>query len=358
MIPTATGGRRLMDSKKEGFDLKGTTLDELVEFLAGLNEQGFRARQVMKWLYGRGATSVEEMTDLPLDLRMKLRGGCKLTNLEAVTSRRSRADATTKYLFRLEDGKTIESVYLPHEGRNTICVSSQVGCPYDCKFCATGMGGFSRNLTAAEIVDQVIKVGGDQGERISNVVFMGMGEPLANYDEVLKAIDLLNSKDGLRIGMRRITVSTVGLVPAIRRLAAEKLQLTLAISLHAPTDEVRNKIVPINRKYPIDALMTSAEEYHRKTRRRISFEYTLFEGINDRTEDAHALAKLMSRVPSHLNLVTYNITTDLFRRSSEERKNKFMAVLQRRRIEVTVRKSKGRDIEAACGQLRSTVEAI
>jgi 23S rRNA (adenine2503-C2)-methyltransferase len=275
-------------------DLKGMTLDELEAFAAKLGEPPYRGRQLAHWLYPGGATSFADMTDLPASLRARLTREAQLTSLARVSEITADGGDTIKYLLRLSDGATIETVYMRyHDGRHSVCVSTQVGCGMGCTFCATGLAGLTRNLTAAEIIDQVIVVQRLTGDRVSNVVFMGMGEPLANYDATLRAVHVLNAAYGLNIGMRRLTLSTVGLVPQIRRLASEQLHLTLAISLHAPTDALRDRLVPVNRKWPVAELLDAGADYVRQTGRRVSFEYVLLEGVNDTPSLAATLGDLL-----------------------------------------------------------------
>ncbi len=362
------------------------TVDELEAFAAQLGEPSYRGRQLAHWLYQRGATSFAEMTDLPSSLRARLAEEAQLTSLVRVTAIAADDGDTIKYLLRLSDGATIETVYMRYQdGRRSVCISTQVGCGMGCTFCATGLAGLSRNLSAAEIIDQVLLVQRLTGSRVSNVVFMGMGEPLANYDATLRTVRVLNAPSGLNIGMRHLTVSTVGLVPQIRRLAAEQLQLTLAISLHAPTDDLRDQLVPINRKWPVAELLDAGGAYVRQTGRRISFEYVLMEGVNDTPALAATLGDLLrSRsqgltvddggaaaegIPVgasqtdassagnafHVNLIPWNPVYGLqYRRPGRARVEAFVEELRQRGIPVTVRLERGIEIEAACGQLQRT----
>lgn len=356
---------------RDPLELKGLSLEELTEFARSLGEPAYRGHQLAHWLYQEGASTFEEMTDLPVAFRARLAEAAQLTPLVLGTVVRADGGDTLKYLFRLGDAASVETVFMRYEdGRRSVCVSTQVGCGMGCTFCATGLAGLTRNLTTGEIVDQVLQVSKAVGERISNVVFMGMGEPLANYGPTLKALRLLNAPYGLGIGMRHLTVSTVGLAPQIRHLAKEKLQLTLAVSLHAPTDELRNTLVPINRRWPLEELLDACREYITETRRRISFEYVLLEGINDSASLGATLAELLTRqlvlaaeggqAPSaaaafHVNLIPWNpIFGVQYRRPDAARVAAFRAELVDRGVPATVRLERGIDIDAACGQLYRT----
>jgi 23S rRNA (adenine2503-C2)-methyltransferase len=365
------------------------TLDELEAFASQLGEPPYRGRQLAHWVYPRGATSFDEMTDLPSSLRARLAHEAQVTSLVRVNEISADAGDTVKYLLRLSDGPTIETVYMRYkDGRHSVCVSTQVGCGMGCTFCATGLAGLTRGLTAAEIIDQVILVQRLTGERVSNVVFMGMGEPLANYDATLRAVRVLNAPYGLNIGMRHLTLSTVGLVPQIRRLAAERLQLTLAISLHAPTDALRDQLVPINRRWPVAELLQAGADYVRETGRRVSFEYVLLEGINDTPALAATLGDLLQAQsvgltireagsegegipvgisqtdivrgpnPFHVNLIPWNPVYGMqYRRPARARVEAFVGELRQRAVPVTVRLERGVEIAAACGQLQRTTGA-
>ncbi len=340
-------------------DLKGLLPEEIAAALAPLGAPAFRAKQLFAWLHRRGVTRVDEMTDLPADLRQTLSTHFHLT-AHSMLERATAADGTTRYLFGLADGQTIESVYIPEATRATLCVSSQVGCPFGCTFCATGQSGFTRNLTAAEIVDQVYRVQAElpEGRRITNVVYMGMGEPLANYDAVIRSVRLLIHPLGLDLAQRRITLSTVGIVPGIERLAQEGLQVNLAISLHAPTQADRVKLVPIARKYDLDSLMAATRRYVQTTGRKVTFEYTVVPGSNDREADAEALAALVRRLQSLVNVIPLNPAEGqpagmrLHPQELRARAEQFAEMLRRRRVEVAVRASRGGEVTGACGQLR------
>jgi 23S rRNA (adenine2503-C2)-methyltransferase len=300
------------------------------------------------------------MTDLPHKLRGRLEDLFGFDGLEVVRVLGSR-DTTRKFLFRLTDGNLIETVLIPaspalygeKSDRRTICISTQVGCAYGCKFCASGLEGFSRNLRANEIVDQIIAVERESREKIDNIVFMGMGEPLANFDNVMRAIRIINAAWGLGIGARRITVSTSGLAPQIRRLADESLQIRLAVSLHGATDDVRDQIMPINRRYSIETLMSACDYYAAHKKQRLTFEYILIAGVNDSDEQANLLAQHAQRLCAKVNLIPYNTVHGLeWSRPSRNRQEKFLSILREREVAATLRREKGHDIDAACGQLR------
>jgi len=333
-------------------NLTGMNLAELEAFVGSLGERRFRARQLFSWIYGKGTRSFDEMTDLSKGLRARLKDIAVIGGLAVTTTERSREDGTTKFLFELEDGERIEAVWIPEEGRRTVCISTQVGCPVDCGFCATGMMGFRRQLTAGEIIDQLLAVRRTMGEPITNVVVMGMGEPFLNYDQVIKACTLATDPNALNIGHRKIVISTSGFVPAIRRFADEGQKFKLAISLNATTDEDRRRLMPaVAKKYPLSELFSAAQYYVRRSRRRVTFEYVLLEGINDRAEDARRLHQFLQRLPCKLNLIPYNPTRGHFQRPSEERILAFYRLLEGLPAVVSIRWSKGSDIDAACGQL-------
>jgi 23S rRNA (adenine2503-C2)-methyltransferase len=339
------------------------------ELIVAMGEPAYRAAQLAKWVYQNMALEYQEMTDLPLALRQKLSDKIKLHSLNPVKLIAGK-DGTVKALFSLADGKTIESALMYYDAdkggeRHTVCVSTQVGCAVGCPFCATGQQGFERNLTPGEIIDQVLYFahhlleqengsGNIQPKHISNVVFMGMGEPLANYANLLQAIRMLNSPEGFGLGARNMVISTAGLVPQIKQLAKEKLQVGLAVSLHASDNALRNKLVPINRKYPLEQLMAACHEYNRSAGRRLSFEYTLFNGINDSVRQAHALAELIQGLKCHVNLIPANITSvPSFLPPPRKVILAFKEELNRCRVNVTLRERRGQDINAGCGQLRS-----
>ncbi|MEY2479729.1 MAG: rRNA (adenine2503-C2)-methyltransferase [Verrucomicrobiota bacterium] len=325
-----------------------------------LGEPPYRAKQIADWLYKKRVDAIERMTDLPADFRAGLEKIHPSQSLEVVRVLGSR-DTTQKFLFRLCDGNLIESVLIPaspalygsRSDRRTICVSTQVGCAYGCKFCASGLDGWTRNLSAGEIVDQLIAVERASGDKIDNVVFMGMGEPLANFENVMRAIRIINAPWGLGIGARHITVSTSGLAPQIRQLADESLQIRLAVSLHGATDEVRNQIMPINRRYKIDMLLSACNYYAARKKQRLTFEYILIAAVNDADDQAHLLAKHAAKLSAKVNLIPYNSVAGLaWSRPSRNRQEKFLSILRAAGVAATLRREKGHDIDAACGQLR------
>ena len=337
----------------------GITLEELADFLEKRGAASYRAKQITDWIYKKRVASFDAMTDLPNELRYELAAELETPKLEVVRVLGSK-DTTQKFLFRLRDQNLIESVLIPaspalygqRSDRRTICVSSQVGCAYGCKFCASGLEGFSRNLDAAEMVQQLIEMEKASGEKIDNVVFMGMGEPLANLKNLLRAIRIINAPWGLAIGARHITVSTSGLAPEIRELANESTQFRLALSLHGATDDVRSQIMPVNRRYPLKVLLEACDYYVAK-KGRITFEYILIAGLNDTDEQARELAKIARRLSAKINLIPYNTVEDLnWSRPSRERQEQFQSILRKHGVVATLRREKGHDIAAACGQLR------
>lgn len=333
-------------------NIKDFNLEELEDFfVTSLNEKKFHAKQVFDWIY-KNVTSFSEMTNLSLELRQKLNDNFDLC-LNNILNKQVSKDGTIKYLFGLADGNAIESVFMKYHHGNSVCVSSQVGCKMGCKFCASTGIGFIRSLTAGEIVEQLLAIKRDTGEEISNVVFMGIGEPLDNYDNVTKAIKLINNPHGLNIGARHISISTCGLVPKIYKLAEEKLQCTLSISLHASNDKKRSELMPINDAYNIEQLLTACKDYIKMTNRRISFEYALVENKNDSLKDADDLAKLLKGMIAHVNLIPINkIDGEPYSASQKEKILAFRDYLNDKGIVATVRRRLGADIEAACGQLR------
>lgn len=331
-------------------DLKSMTLDEQGELLKGLGQPAFRARQVFSWLH-RGAASFEEMSNLPKDLREQLARLCALSRPAVARKQVSREDGTIKYLWRLADGNCVETVLMRYRHGNTVCVSSQVGCRMGCAFCASTLGGKVRDLTAGEILDQVIFTQLDSGRPISNIVMMGIGEPLDNFDNVLRFLELVNCPEGLNIGMRHISLSTCGLVKKIDKLAEYGLQLTLSVSLHAPDDETRNALMPVNRGVGVDKLLETCRRYFEKTGRRISFEYAMIDSVNDADWQADLLARRLAGTGSHVNLIPLNHVEESPLKPSR-RVREFQRRLEERGINVTVRRSLGGDIDASCGQLR------
>ena len=338
-------------------DIKSMTLAELTqEFTTDLGEPKFRAGQVYTWLH-RGARSFDEMTNLSKTLREKLAQRYTLTFPTVARRLESQKDGTIKYLWRLTDGNCVESVLMRYHHGNTVCISSEVGCPMGCAFCASTLGGLVRRLTPAEMLDQVLFTQLDSGLPISNIVLMGIGEPLDNYDTVLRFLQLVNSPEGMNIGMRHISLSTCGLVDRIDRLAEENLQLTLSVSLHAPTDEVRSRIMPVNRKYPVDTLLAACRRYFEKTGRRISFEYAMIRDVNDTPEMAQLLLKKLRGIAAHVNLIPLNeVAESPLKPSLPETVRAFQQTLEQHGIPATVRRTLGSDINASCGQLRRKFE--
>jgi 23S rRNA (adenine2503-C2)-methyltransferase len=335
-------------------------LDYLPEEWALGDGPAFRRQQVTEWLYHKRANSIAEMTNLPAALRQQLETAYDFTALKLAKLQGSH-DTTRKLLWELRGGDYIESVLIPaspdlfgeRSDRFTLCVSTQVGCAYGCKFCASGLDGWKRNLTAGEIVAQIIETERATKTRINNLVFMGMGEPLANYNNLMKALEILNAPWGIGIGARHITISTSGLAPQIRELADQPLQIRLALSLHGATDEVRQQIMPVNRKYPLKELLEACAEYQLKKRKMMTLEYILIEGVNDSLEQASILAKHAKRLHAKVNLIPYNTVEGLeWRRPTDVAIDRFEAVLHAAKITATVRREKGHDIDAACGQLR------
>jgi len=327
-------------------------INELEKFFAGIGQKKYRAKQVFSWI-ARGAVSFDEMTDLPLSLREELKLLARVSCLNIRKKFVSAVDGTVKYLFGLDDGNIIESVLMEYNHGYTACVSSQVGCKMGCSFCASTIAGFRRNLTAGEILEQVLAIQRDRGVKVSNVVVMGIGEPFDNYDNVIKFLRLANSHDGLNIGYRHMTVSTCGIVPGILRFADEGFQVNLAISLHAPNDRIRAKLMPVGRKYRIDKIIEASKIYTEKTNRRIMFEYALIEGVNDSPENAAELAFLLKGLLCLVNLIPVNSVDGIsYRQSGRKRIEQFAAILKDKGIETTVRRELGSDISAACGQLR------
>ncbi len=340
-------------------NLLGMTRGELESLFADMGEKPFRARQLMQWVYGRSVRNFDEMTDLSLALRSSLAERLRFA-LPQIRSREDAADGVVKWQLEAGDRQAIETVFIPEEGRGTLCVSSQVGCAMDCPFCATGRQGFNRNLSAEEIVGQVVlarrELGAEGPRRISNIVFMGMGEPLANLRAVTRAVDLLLDDLGFGLSRRRVTVSTSGLVPQMRRLA-ETSNCALAVSLHAPNDALRDRLVPINRRYPIAELLAACWEYARAARLKdVTFEYVMLAGVNDGREHARQLAKLLANRPAKVNLIPFNAFPGSgFERSSQRMVDAFRQVLLQAGIITITRKTRGDDIAAACGQLAGRV---
>ena len=341
-------------------DIKSLQLHELEVTVREFGEPVYRAKQIADWLYQRRVQAFDEMTDLPRQFRARLSELFTFSKINVVRVLGSR-DTTRKFLFRLSDENLIETVLIPaspalygsRSDRRTICVSTQVGCAYGCKFCASGLDGFSRNLRPNEIVEQIIAVERESGEKVDNIVFMGMGEPLANLDNVMRAIRIINARWGLGIGARHITVSTSGLAPQIRKLADDLLQIRLAISLHGATDEVRNQIMPINRRYNLDKLLEACDYYAKQKKQRLTFEYILINNVNDSPEQARRLGRIARRLGAKVNLIPYNTVQGLpWSRPQLEQQDQFLSILRASGVAATLRREKGHDIEAACGQLR------
>lgn len=330
--------------------LLGMTTEELQTLCESMGQPKFRGKQVARWIYTRNAESTDAMSDLPAQFRTMLQEVAVVRESTVITENRS-PDGTAKYLLQMQDKQRIEAVLLPYKDRTSVCASTQVGCAAGCTFCATAIGGFSRNLTAGEIVEEILTLQQYSQRRISNVVFMGMGEPLLNYENLLKSISLLTHEVG--IASRHITISTVGIIPRIRTLAAEKLQVTLAISLHAPDDELRRQLIPVAARYPLDELIEACRYYTEQTHRRITFEYLMLNGINDSVECAKKLAALLRGMLCNVNLIPYNGVDGLeLRRPSRLQITAFRSTLEDAGIVVTQRMEKGSSISAACGQLR------
>ena len=333
-------------------DLRSLPLEELTAQLKSNGYPAFRAKQIREWL-DRGVTDFDKMTNLPKDLRQKL---AEIYTVPGVTILRklvSAIDGTVKYLFQLDDGETVESVLMQYKHGWSQCLSTQVGCKMGCTFCATGMGGFIRNLSAAEMIGQIEAAQKDTGVRVSSIVLMGMGEPLDNYEQVVRFLRMLGEEGGVHIGMRHISLSTCGVVPGIYRLMEEQIPLTLSISLHAPNDEIRSQSMPVNRRWPMDDLLRACRDYIAATGRRISFEYAMIDGVNDFDAHAAELADRLRGMLCHVNLIPVNaVKGTTQKRSSRERIRSFMDVLEKKGINVTVRRTLGADINASCGQLR------
>ena len=333
-------------------NIKDFSLEELKEELKNINEKPFRAEQIFKWIFQENVTSFDEMTNLSLELREKLKQNYTICEFN-ILKKQIASDGTIKYLFDILDGNAIETVLMKYHHGKSLCVSSQVGCKMGCKFCASTGARFARNLTSGEIVEQLLAVQRDENIKISNVVFMGIGEPLDNYDNVLNAIAILNNPKGINIGARHISISTSGLVPKIYELADRQMQCTLSISLHATNDKKRSEMMPVNNTYNIEKLMKACKYYIEKTNKRISFEYALAKDNNDNLKDAEELAKLLNGMLCHVNLIPINkIENGKYIKSTNENIIKFRDYLNSKGITATIRRELGSDIDAACGQLR------
>lgn len=336
-------------------DLRSFTLEKLTEEMKSLGEKPFRAKQIYGWLHQKHVTSFAEMTNISKDLRKKLEENYTLKNLKIVEKLVSKEDNTSKYLFDIGDNIVIESVLMKYSYGNAVCISSQAGCRMGCTFCASTIGGLERDLLPGEMAGQIYEIQRDTGERVSNVVIMGSGEPLDNYDNVMDFLEIIHSKEGNNLSHRHITLSTCGIVDKIYKLAEEKLQITLAISLHAPNNEIRQNTMPVARKYDYDSLIKAAKYYADTTKRRVTFEYALIKGVNDGEDNARELASRLKGLMCHVNLIPVNdVKENNYVRSTEENIRSFAETLQKLGIETTIRRKLGSDINAACGQLRKS----
>lgn len=337
----------------EKIDIKSMTIEELEAFLAELGEPKFRGKQLFDWLHAKQVDSFSEMTNLSKALRQKLEEKAEIRGVSIVRRLVSQIDGTRKYLFALSDGAIIESVWMEYEHGNTVCISTQVGCRMGCKFCASTLEGVERSLTAGEMLSQIYAIQKDCGARVHGTVLMGSGEPLDNYENVVRFLRLINDPRGQNMGQRHITISTCGLVENIYRLAEEDLQITLAVSLHAPNDAIRTQTMPIAKVYDMEQLLRACKAYAEKTKRRITFEYALIRGVNDGEEHARELARKLKELLCHVNLIPVNDVKERnYIKSTQEQVKRFAAILNEKGIETTVRRKLGSDIDAACGQLR------
>ena len=337
-------------------DLKSMLPAELEAYLKALGEPKFRAKQVFTWL-SRGVESFEEMSNIPKSLREKLEADALISTLKLLRKQVSAQDGTMKFLWELADGNAVETVVMRYEHGSTVCISSQVGCRQGCAFCASTIGGLVRNLSASEMLDQVLWSEKESGGKISNIVIMGIGEPLDNYDNVIKFLRLVNHPDGMNIGMRHISLSTCGLTEKLPALAEEDLQITLAVSLHAPDDETRSRLMPANRGRGVESVAAACEDYFRRTGRRITFEYAMIDGVNDSLAQAEKLAAIARRVGAHINLIPLNhVEERQFAPSRPEQMKAFCRVLEEKGANYTIRRRLGGDVDASCGQLRRRTE--
>ena len=333
-------------------NLKSLTQPELADILKQLGQPAFRVKQVFTWLH-KGVGSYDEMTNLPKALREALARDYPLYTPKVVRKQESQKDGTIKYLWQLSDGNCVETVLMRYRYGNTVCISTEVGCPMGCAFCASTLGGLVRRLEPFEMLDQVLFTQVDSGLPVSHIVLMGIGEPLDNFDNVMRFLELVNSPEGMNISMRHISLSTCGLVPRIDQLAKRKLQLTLSVSLHAPNDQVRSTIMPVNRAYPMDELLAACRRYYDATSRRISFEYAMINGVNDRESDAQELLRRLKGLPAHFNLIPLNhVEESPLKPSTKTAVARFQKILEDGGIPTTVRRTLGGDIDASCGQLR------
>lgn len=334
-------------------DIRAYGYEELQKEMATIGEKAFRAKQIYEWLHVKLVDHFDEMTNLSKALREKLEENYEILPVVMLERQISQIDGTNKFLFRLYDGNVVESVLMKYKHGNSVCISSQVGCRMGCKFCASTIGGLERNLKASEMLGQIYQIQKISGERVSNVVVMGTGEPMDNYDNVLRFLELITSEDGLNISQRNITISTCGIVPKIKELAQKHLQITLAISLHSPNDEMRRGLMPIAMKYSIDELLDACHYYFKETNRRMTFEYSLVAGVNDQPVHAEELAGRLKGFPCHVNLIPVNpIKERDFKQSMPKSVMEFKKILEKNRVNVTIRREMGADINAACGQLR------
>ena len=332
--------------------IKSMTMEEVGQLLKAMGQPSFRAKQVYSWLH-KGVRSYEEMTNLPKALRDSLAQAYPICAPTVVRKQESQKDGTIKYLWELADGNCVETVLMRYHYGNTVCISTEVGCRMGCAFCASTLGGLVRKLEPHEMLDQVLFTQVDSGLPVSHIVLMGIGEPLDNFDNVMRFLELVNSPEGMNISMRHISLSTCGLVPGIDRLAEKKLQLTLSVSLHAPTDEIRNTIMPVNKAYPTEELIAACRRYYEKTGRRISFEYAMINGVNDTPEAAKTLLKRLKGLPAHMNLIPLNhVEESPLKPSTRQAVQQFQTILEEGGIPATVRRTLGSDIDASCGQLR------
>ena len=336
----------------ERIDLKSKTIEEIKELLTAWGEKPFRAAQVFGWLHEKRVASFDEMTNISKNLREKMAEECEFTSIKEI-DRLESVDGTKKFLFELSDGQAIESVLMKYHHGNSVCISSQAGCRMGCKFCASTLGGLIRNLKASEMLEQIYEIERITGENVSNVVVMGTGEPMDNYDNFIRFVRILSAKEGKNISVRNITVSTCGIAENMKRLAEENLPLTLALSLHAPNDEIRKQMMPVAYKYKLEEVLAACDYYYEKTSRRITFEYSLVAGVNDSAECAQELARRLKGKNCHVNLIPVNpIKEREFKKSRTEAIQNFKNILEKNRINVTIRREMGSDINAACGQLR------
>ena len=336
-------------------DIKAMLPDELAAALKEMGEPAYRAKQIFQWLT-RGVASFDEMTNLSKPLREKLQSSFSITSLKMLRKQVSAQDGTIKYLWELPDGNAVETVVMRYHHGNTVCISSQVGCRQGCAFCASTIGGLIRGLESSEMLEEVLSSERESGLKISNIVLMGIGEPLDNFDSVVRFLRLVNHSDGANIGMRHISLSTCGLIERFDDLAALDLQLTLSVSLHAPDDETRSRIMPANRGRGVEALIDACERYYRRTGRRISFEYAMIDGVNDTPKHAKLLARHAKRISAHVNLIPLNhVEERAFQPSTPEHLQQFIHILEREGVNVTVRRRLGSDVDASCGQLRKKV---